>query len=233
VGEGDEALVEHGDAAKRRHSRIGAQQDLSRARADLEHAGLGGPDPEIVIRLEVIEQELTVLRRQAGSRSRKRDERRLIDLLLSERLLLEQLGFATYADYTTWRDGYVRDDLTDLAYLEFARMELESAQERLDAIEAGALDPATDSSGSSGTGGLEPYLVVPAREVEELTPTSTEPRGAALEAWTAEPAAETSITLPDDAPEEATRSGDGAAGLPHLGTTDMDNLDLPYWDETA
>ena len=110
MGPGGDALMEYGDAARQRHSRIGAEQDLSRARADLASAGAGGPDPEIAIRLEVVEQELTVLRRQAGSRSRKRDERQVLALLLTERLLLEQLGFATYADYGVWRDQKVGDD---------------------------------------------------------------------------------------------------------------------------
>ena len=144
--QGDETWAEHGDANKRRH-RIGALQDLSRARTNLEHAtGASTPDPETVTRLEEIERELAELSRTSGSRSRKRNERRVLDLLLSERLLLDQLGFATYAEYAAWCGNDVsaeQADLTDLAYLEFARMELEAAEQRLDALDHGEPDPAT------------------------------------------------------------------------------------------
>ncbi len=231
MGEGDCVLDEQGDAARHRHSRIGAQQDVSRALADLESAGAGGPDPEIAIRLEVIEQELTVLGRQAGSRARKRNERRVLDLLLSERLLLEQLGFATYAAYATWRDGDVTHDETDLAYLEFARMELDAAQERLDAIDAGEPDPHRDGSRSSRAGGLEPFLVVAAHDVEEFTVGSSEHHSDPLEPWTAEPTAPADATRPES--RQRPTSADRDAALPHLGTTGIDDLDLPYWDETA
>lgn len=233
MGPGDDALVEYGDAARQRHSRIGAQQDLSRARTDLASAQAGGPDPEIAIRLEVVEQELTVLRHQAGSRSRKRNERRVLDLLLTERLLLEELGFATYADYSVWRDRKVGDDETDLAYLEFARMLVDSAQEWLDAINAGELDPARGWSRSSDSGALEPYLVVPDRTIDQLTTASTEAHGARLEAWTAEPSREATTATADDSAAEPLDRADGDGTLPHLGTTDLDDLALPYWDETA
>jgi hypothetical protein len=234
--EGDEALVEHGKAARQRHARIVALQDLLRAKADLASAtGASAPDPETAIRLEVIEQELTVLRRQAGSRSRKRDERRVLDLLLSERLLLDQLGFATYLEYSTWLEASVgahEADDADLAYLEFARLALDSAKERLDTIDASELEPATDGYRPSDSGELEPYLVVPDREPEGLTTASIVPHGAPLEAWTAEPSPEGQTAPADGSPSDPSGSADVSA-LPDLVATNIDDLDLPYWDEST
>ena len=188
MDQGNETWAEQGDAAKRRH-RIGALQDLSRARTNLEHAtSAGTPDVETVARLEEIEQELATLSRTAGGRSRKRNERRVLDLLLSERLLLDQLGFATYAEYAQQCGSDASTelaDLTDLAYLEFARMELESAERRLDALDRGELDPDVAPPRAADTGELETYLVVPAR-TDTLAPLAPlELPGDPLEVWVA------------------------------------------------
>lgn len=235
VDQGNETWTEQGDAAKRRH-RIGALQDLSRARTNLEHAtSASTPDAATVARLEEIEQELAAASRTAGARSRKRNERRVLDLLLSERLLLDQLGFATYAELAQQygSDASTEDaDLTDLAYLEFARMELESAQRRLDALDRGELDPDVPPHRAAVTGELEAYLVVPAR-TDPLA--LLELGGDPLEAWVAPAPGDTGEDASADTTSSEQTSPLGADGraLPHLGTTDLDDLALPYWDETA
>ena len=66
----------------------------------MEHAiGAGPVDPQVLIRLEQIERELTQLRQSKNALSRRRNERMVVALLLSERLVLDQLGFDSYADY--------------------------------------------------------------------------------------------------------------------------------------
>ncbi len=230
VGDHD-AMVERTHETEWRHLRIGALQDLSRARTDMEQAsGSGTADPEMLVRLEEIERELAELRRPTNTRSQKRNERQVLDLLLSERLLLNELGFASYADYETWLAGAAsakEAEQADPAYVEFARMQLDAAQERLEAIDAGELPRAAGLTRPSDPGELQPYLIVPERPVATPMVEPADPHAVPLEVWTAQP----STGADADADAEGERE-DGAA-LPHLGTTDLDGLDLPYWDETA
>jgi hypothetical protein len=133
------------DGSTRQRLRIGAEQEVGRARADLELALTGGSsDPEALTRLDGIARQLRDVRSSKGIRSQRRNRKEELGLVLSERLLLDQLGFDSFGDYAAWRAAHPHvapdqwDD--DPAYAEFARFRVAMAEERLAAIDAGLLD---------------------------------------------------------------------------------------------
>ena len=114
-------------------------------------------------------------------------------------------------------------------------MELESAERRLDALDRGELDPDVAPPRAADTGELETYLVVPTR-TDPLAPLAPlELPGDPLEVWVAPASGDTGEDTsagPTSAEPSSPLGADGLA-LPHLGTTDLDDLGLPYWDETS
>lgn len=232
MGHGDETMSQPADEDVRRHLRIGAQQDLSRARAGMEHAAEPrSADPQALTRLEQIERELTELRESTGL-SRKRNERTILALLLSQRLILDQLGFGSHDEYVAWSAvlAPIDDEGDDAAYLEFARLELDAAQERLAELETGALDLDVIEPAPADLGELAPYVTVPLRVDVDLTLAAPDPNAAPLEAWTDPFAGRHEGPSPA---HEAHEADEAAAALPHLDTSDLDDLDLPYWSEPA
>ena len=128
------------DETLQRHLRLGAIQELSRARAAMEGAAMGRrSDPELADRLEEIERELTELRQSMSPLSRTQRMDAIGELLMRERLVLDQLGFDSYEEFLGWRDASDRDE-DDFAYFEFAQLAFGLAEERLAAIERGELD---------------------------------------------------------------------------------------------
>ena len=147
MGHSDSFSLQYGDdTVRRRHLWIAALQELHRARGNLERAEeAGAGDQESVVRLEQIEDELAVLRSSTKTLSRRRRKRTELDLLLAERLVLEHLGFESYTDYAksvdqTHGTSSFSGGESDLAYAEFAAVEVERARERLARIEDEAVD---------------------------------------------------------------------------------------------
>ena len=243
--------MEYFDEGIRDHLRLGALQELSRARADLDRAmDASRADPRLHDALDQIERELATMRESSRSVFRRRSTDALPDLLFFERLVLDQLGFDSYEEVLHWRTAARLLDLRDEAYVEFAELELELAEARLRVIESGELDLDWIEGGLA-----EPGLAVSSgpgphsRSELEATP---------LEAWRnpfADPAPPTrrrryaqlprlapdDISLVDlpyapDAPEAqdpfSTRAPstrhDGYSGLPCLEPEDVCLLDLPY-----
>jgi hypothetical protein len=135
-----EGTPPHCDETVQRHLRLGAIQELSRARAAMEGAARGRrSDPELIARLEEIERELTERRPSMSPLARAQRMDAVGELLMRKRLVLDQLGFDSYEEYVGWRDASDRDE-DDFAYFEFAQLAFGLAEERLAAIERGELD---------------------------------------------------------------------------------------------
>ena len=130
------------DEERLRQLQIRVQEELAQARADLERqSNSPSPGSDLGARLEQIERELTKLQRSRGLLFRGRRTREVQSLLLSERLVLDDLGYDSYAGYLD-ADVQARPLERDPgnAYAELARLELASAQARLTDIEDGVLD---------------------------------------------------------------------------------------------
>jgi len=102
-------------------------------------------------RLEALEIELAHARAKASGRFAKGAAReRVAELEVTERLLLDQLGVTTFAEYRTISEAPASVDSVDPAVLAFARQELASAQQAwlevqaLEAPEASPEDLAAD-----------------------------------------------------------------------------------------
>ena len=94
---------------------------------------------DALTRLEQIERLLAKRRQSTRALLRRRHERTVLALLLTQRLVLEQLGFDSYADYEARMNGTttpVVEREFDYAYVEFAQLEIDMAHERLAAIAA-------------------------------------------------------------------------------------------------
>jgi hypothetical protein len=208
--------MQHADESQLRQLLLRVQEELTQARADLERTN--GPD--LGDRLDEIERELTSLQ---GSRSllfRGRRRRTVLGLLLSERLLLDDLGFDSYADYVgAGVEGRSPESDGGTAHAKVARVELADALQRLTDIENGVLDLDWLASGSP-----EPSLferpevaaVVSARRGDRSSGA-----GAPLEAWRNPFAVETE-------PSTTTRP---PSKLPRLGGDEPPPADLPYWNK--
>jgi hypothetical protein len=195
----------------RRRLVMGAKQELSRARADLEVA-LEAPVPghELTLRLDEVARDVAELHRATNVLTRNRDRRRELALLLSQRLLLDQLGFGSYEDYAAWtsanphRDPNEGDD--DPAYAEFAQLRLDLAEERLAAIEVGQLDLRGVGAFDGAPSGVDHDPLV---------------------AWTNPAWSRAGLTDHPASARAPTRT------LPKANVTDLRTLDLPYWSEPA
>ncbi len=243
--------MEHFDEGIRDHLRLGALQELFRARADLDRArDANRGDPRLHDALDQIERELVTMRESSRSVFRRRSTDSLPDLLFFERLVLDQLGFDSYEEVLHWRPAARLLDLRDEAYVEFAELELELAEARLRAIESGELDLDWIEGGLA-----EPGLAVSS---EPGPHSRSELEATPLKAWRnpyATPApptrrrryAQLPRLEPDDIslldlpyapaePEDQNPSSarapstrrDGYSGLPRLEPEDVRLLDLPY-----
>jgi hypothetical protein len=95
-------------------------------------------DPADVERVEAFEAELTKLRAKAASRFGGGAAReRVPEVEMQQRLVLERLGFASYADFTA-AGGRAKPAVepVDPAFLEFSRHELASAEEAYEQVRA-------------------------------------------------------------------------------------------------
>ena len=134
--------MEHPDEGIRAHLRLGALHEVVRARADLDRARAAHhADRGLHQVLEQVERELDSYRESSRSFFRRRSSDGLSELLCFERLVLEQLGFDSYQEYLVWAEAErLLGHSDDRAYEEFAELELQMAEERLDRIERGEID---------------------------------------------------------------------------------------------
>ena len=139
-----------------------ALKRLARAQSQLQALeGQGGSarrsfDAADGERLEALEIELAHARAKASGRFAKGAAReRVAELEVTERLLMDQLGVATFAEFRTISEAPASVDSVDPAVLAFARQELASAQQAwlevqaLEAPEASPEDLAADEPAES------------------------------------------------------------------------------------
>ena len=211
------------DEAQLRQLRLRVDEELDRARADLTRNGeAAAANARLGERLEEIERELERLQRSNALLFRGRRRRAVMGLLLSERLLLDDLGFDTFEDYVRARaegealGNDARPPDAVVAGLEpdalLTRVELASDQERLDDIERGVLDLDWLANGGRelGVGELPVPPTVPVVGPQDQA-------GAPLESWH-NPYAETST--------HRWRAGT-STGLPRLDREEPPASDLP------
>ena len=157
---------------------LNALKRLARAQSQLQALeGQGGParrsfDAADGERLEALEIDLAQARAKASGRFAKGTARERVDELeVSERLLLDHLGVATFAEYQTMSEAPASADTVDPAVLAFARQELASAQQAW--LEVQALEtpdaPPTDSPAD------EAAEARPADEAAEARPADGHP----------------------------------------------------------
>ena len=208
------------DDTELRHRRLGAEQELARARTDLERASSSAlADPEVCEHLEEIERELAAAQQSKALLFRARRRRHLLALLLSERLVLRRLGFDSYTEYLTWRDeGGALGVEDDPAYVEFALLEFEVAEQRLSAIERGEIHLDRLEGGRRELTPIAWLKVQQPAGDPQLAPGEV---GPPLAAWhnPFEPGPPTHRDRPAD--------------LPQVGPDGTDATDLPYWSESA
>lgn len=208
------------DESQLRQLQLRVQEELAQARADLERETESSTQPsDPGERLEQIDRELTKLQRSHGLLFRSRRDQAVLSLLFSERLLLDDLGYDSYADYLSDEVEGRPLDADAAAQAELARRELASDQDRLTDIENGVLDLDWLANGCP-----ELSLVDPLEPGAAFSPGpvdgSAEP-GVPLEAWR-NPFA----IAADPAPITGRPSG-----LPRLDADESRTVDLPYWTE--
>jgi hypothetical protein len=96
-----------------------------------QQQGVAPPDPADAERVGALEAELTKLRAKAGGRFGGGAAReRIPEVEMQQRLVLERLGFASYADFTA-AGGHAAPAVepVDPRFLEFARHEVAAAEE--------------------------------------------------------------------------------------------------------
>jgi hypothetical protein len=211
--------MQYPDETRLRQVLLRVQEELTQARADLERAtGTATDQPDLGERLEEIERELTRLQGSHRPLFRGRRRREVLGLLLSERLLLDDLGFDSYEDYVNDGVGARSLDSGDgAAHAKVARIELAEALQRLTDIENGVLDLNWLENGPP-----EPSLF----ERPEVGAASSAGRGdksaaagAPLEAWRNPFAAEAVRSTTTRPPSK----------LPRLDGDGPPPADLPYW----
>lgn len=138
----DQSSPDHGDEPRlswRDRELLTALRRLANSQAQVQsleaamvlQAGAVSTDPADVGRANALEAELTKLRAKASSRFGGGAAReRIPEVELDQRLVLERLGFLTYADFQA-AGGRVAPaaDSVDPAFVEFARRELAAAEE--------------------------------------------------------------------------------------------------------
>jgi hypothetical protein len=210
--------MQHRDEAQLRQLRIRVEEELTQARAELAR----GAAPSIAVarlgdRLDEIERELERLQRSKGRLFRGRRRKAELGLLLSERLLLDDLGYDSYADFALATGRTLRpDDAAGATEAALARLEHDSDQQRLADIEQGVLDLDWLANGGRELGVGE-LPAVQSEIDDELVE-----HGPPLDAWR-NPYAEGPAPGP---------KGGGHVALPHLDTEDLGPSDLPYGDES-
>jgi hypothetical protein len=230
--------MQHVDEAHLRQLRLRVQEELFQTRADVERANRSlTDDPDLDERLEEIERELAKLQGSHGLLFRGRRRREVLGLLLSERLLLDDLGFDSYADYLS--EG-VQAGLLDSddgsAHAKRAPLELAEALQRLTDIENGVLDLDWLENGRR-----EPSLFerpeVGAASAARLgdrsaaaDPVSSAGRGAGSVGASAPLVAWRNPFAVDAQRSTTTRP---PSKLPRLHVDGSPPVDLPYWDETG
>jgi len=134
--------MQHRDEAQLHQLRTFIEEELDRARAEAERAG----EPSIAEarlgdRLDEIERELDRLQSAKGLLFRGKRRRAVLGLLLSERLLLDDLGYDSYTDFALATGRTLRpDDAAGAAEAALARLGDASDPQRLADIEHGVLD---------------------------------------------------------------------------------------------
>ena len=137
--EGDEHRLSWRDrellSALRRLANSRAQvQSLEAERR--EQRSVAPPDPADVRQVETLEAELTKLRVKASARfggGAARD--RIPDLEMQQRLVLERLGYDSYAGFAAGgHRAAVKSEPVDTAFVDFARRELAAAEEAYDQL---------------------------------------------------------------------------------------------------
>lgn len=154
------AVVDDGDAVVRARQVMGARQRVQQARVALAAAereleaqlealsrrattsavtpvgSSGSVEPSDVTRLEGIRRDLEAAHSAQGRRARREAAKEVLALELAQRLVLSRLGFATYEEFDRSRADapHTAPDVIDLAYLEFARMDLERAERELEEL---------------------------------------------------------------------------------------------------
>ena len=171
------------DEAQLGQLRLRVEEELSLARADFERdRARSKADTDRRQRLEEIEGELGRLRRSRWLPFRGRRRRAELSLLLSQRLLLDDLGVGSYAEYvrlTTEVPALGTGE--DAAHAELDRRELASDQARLTDIEHGVLDLDWLANGARELG-----VVAPTETSAGPTDGTAEVRGETappLDAW--------------------------------------------------
>ncbi len=170
------------DEIQLRHLQLRVQEELSQARAERDLTASPTTDDDLGNRLEQIERELTKLQQSHGLLYRGRRTQAVQSLLLSERLLLDDLGYDTYDDYlagpsTKWPTE--PDEVADREAL--VRLELASAQDRFTDIENGVLDLDWLANGCPDRTLVDPLEIHPAFSADEQD--SSDDTDAPLEAW--------------------------------------------------
>lgn len=113
---------------------------VRRAVGGTDSGPLGFLDPDDLARVVEIEDAIDRILSGAGRFHRhlpRQAAKDLLSLELADRLLLARLGFSSRDAFDESRaaSGHERTEIIDLAYVEFARFDLESAAEDLDVIE--------------------------------------------------------------------------------------------------
>jgi hypothetical protein len=211
--------MQYRDEAQLRHLRERVEEELAQARAEVEAAKAEQANAVLRKRLDEIEQELTKLRNARGVLFRGRRRQAELNLLLSERLVLDELGASSYEEYVA-RNKPRPTAVTNggPATGDLAPLERALDDGRISDIENGVLDLDWLAGGAREIDGFDPTQFA---TVAQPATDAGEEAGRPLEAWR--------NPLTDPA---ANRNGLEYADLPRIEKSDP-LADLPYWTESA